>query len=38
MNRVKKCKQCGYSWMARKSRPKACPECKSRKWNKGKKG
>lgn len=26
------CTKCGYKWMPRKPRPKACPECKSRKW------
>ncbi len=31
-----KCKRCGYEWAARVEKPKACPECKDRKWNKEK--
>jgi len=32
---IKKCLVCGYTWEARKRRPKCCPECKSRRWDKG---
>jgi len=28
------CKKCQYTWTPRKEAPKACPECKSRSWNK----
>ena len=28
------CKKCDYSWTPRVSNPKACPDCKSRNWNK----
>jgi rubrerythrin len=34
----KECLICGYLWDARKDNPKACPECKSRNWDKEKKG
>lgn len=28
------CKKCGYVWATRTSNdPKACPNCKTRKWN-----
>ena len=27
-----KCKQCGYTWEARKKLPKACPRCKRYDW------
>jgi predicted Zn-ribbon and HTH transcriptional regulator len=30
----KRCKRCGYKWIARVERPKACPECKRRDWDK----
>ena len=30
---LKKCLRCNYEWETRKSLPKACPECKSRKWH-----
>ena len=31
-----KCKKCNYKWKSRiKKIPKECPDCKSRKWNKG---
>jgi predicted Zn-ribbon and HTH transcriptional regulator len=36
-NGMKECKVCGYKWISRKLNPKACPECKSRNWAKGKK-
>lgn len=29
-----KCNKCGYTWEPRKQRPKACPECKRRDWDK----
>jgi Zn finger protein HypA/HybF involved in hydrogenase expression len=31
-----KCKQCDFSWIPRKanSKPKVCPKCQSRDWNK----
>ncbi len=29
-----KCKRCGYEWAARVEKPKACPECKRRDWDK----
>ncbi len=32
---VVKCKVCDYEWESRKAKPKACPEYKSRNWNKG---
>ncbi len=25
-----KCTKCGYQWVARVSKPKACPRCKTR--------
>ena len=28
-----KCLKCGYSWVSKKQSPKACPKCKSYKWN-----
>lgn len=28
------CKRCGYRWNARVRKPKECPECKRRDWNK----
>ncbi len=29
-----KCLKCGYEWISRlEGRPKACPECKNRKWD-----
>ena len=30
----KKCKVCKYEWNSRVDKPKSCPECKSRSWNK----
>lgn len=27
------CKRCSYKWWTLLARPKACPECKSRKWD-----
>ena len=34
MNKFK-CKICGHEWIGRVENPKACPLCKSYKWNKG---
>jgi len=31
-----KCKKCGYEWESRVKKPKACPECKTRTWDKEK--
>jgi predicted Zn-ribbon and HTH transcriptional regulator len=28
------CKRCGYHWESRTAKPKECPECHSRKWDK----
>jgi len=33
---MKKCKKCGHEWLPRVKKPKECPECKSRSWNKNK--
>ena len=30
---MKKCKRCGHSWEPRRKNPKACPSCKSYRWN-----
>lgn len=30
---MKKCLKCGYEWQSRKDRPKECPECKRRDWD-----
>ena len=30
------CQKCGYKWTPRKKKPKSCPECKSRDWDKDK--
>lgn len=27
------CKRCGYEWIARIKKPKACPRCKAYTWN-----
>jgi hypothetical protein len=27
------CKRCGYLWPARKLKPKECPNCKQRNWD-----
>lgn len=27
------CKQCKATWTPRTDKPKACPSCKSRKWD-----
>ena len=33
-----KCKRCGYVWTGTKDTdPKACPRCKSYRWNEAKK-
>jgi DNA-directed RNA polymerase subunit RPC12/RpoP len=32
-----KCKKCGHEWVPRISKPKACPRCNSRTWEKEKK-
>ena len=29
-----KCLKCGHEWVARTSKPKACPNCKRYDWNK----
>jgi predicted Zn-ribbon and HTH transcriptional regulator len=30
-----RCKKCGYEWLPRiESKPKECPDCKSREWYK----
>lgn len=29
----RKCMRCGYSWKSHVSNPRACPYCKSPKWN-----
>lgn len=29
-----KCSRCGYEWKSRVERPKACPDCKRRDWDK----
>lgn len=30
-----RCVKCGYRWRARvKGKPKECPDCKSRRWEK----
>ena len=26
------CKKCGYTWEGKKDNPKACPKCKSYRW------
>lgn len=33
----RKCKQCEYVWVSRVERPKCCPQCISRFWDKAKK-
>jgi len=30
---IKKCNQCGFSWVARLENPRMCPKCKSYSWN-----
>ena len=30
---VFECLRCGYNWDGKKHNPKACPKCKSYKWN-----
>ena len=31
---MKKCLHCGYTWTPRiETEPKACPKCKSPRWN-----
>ena len=37
MSKELSCLQCGYSWEPRKKKPKECPDCKSRKWDKNEK-
>jgi len=34
MNWVIKCKRCGYKWIPRTEKPKRCPNCSSRVWDK----
>lgn len=29
-----KCKKCGYEWLSRIEKPKACPACKQYGWQK----
>lgn len=36
MRTMKKCQQCKYEWKSRVANPKECPNCKSRRWNEGK--
>ncbi len=36
MKPLLRCLRCGYEWAARVEKPKACPECKDRRWNKEK--
>lgn len=31
---INKCLRCDYEWQGRIEKPKACPECKTRLWNK----
>lgn len=34
MEQKKQCKRCGYFWVPRSKKvPKACPFCKSYRWN-----
>lgn len=33
MRNVFNCIKCGYKWLSNLERPKACPECKSLKWD-----
>ena len=28
------CKKCGYEWESKQDNPKACPRCKSYRWEK----
>ncbi len=30
---MKTCQRCGYQWEPRNLNPKACPSCKSYRWN-----
>lgn len=30
---TKTCLRCGHTWLSRVDNPKACPNCKSPKWN-----
>ena len=30
------CKKCGYSWTSLIDKPKCCPNCKSYRWDYGK--
>ena len=32
--KILQCKVCLYIWTPRKPKPKACPDCKSRAWDK----
>lgn len=33
-NKNYKCMRCGYCWKAKVKRPKRCPVCHSKYWNK----
>ncbi len=35
-NKKYKCMRCKYSWKARTKKPRICPRCKSKNWNKKK--
>ena len=30
----RKCNQCGYKWTPRVKKPKLCPSCRKRTWDK----
>lgn len=32
----KECKKCGYKWVPRVAKPKKCPNCQQRKWERKK--
>ncbi len=37
MKQKNKCVKCGYEWISRlETKPKECPDCKSRYWEKKK--
>ena len=33
MVEIKKCNQCGFTWVARIENPRMCPKCKTYSWN-----